>query len=710
MKIEGYKPSVDMGVSSGRVSVPQNALAYGVGGAGLDTINKGIGVVANVVQKQQDDEDRQVILDAMDLYNKGRYNIMYNDQTGLMHTKLDGSVGIADSFTEQEQKLRADILGNLKLHNKDNAAALNGMMNKSAFQGWEQVHQYQLKQADALVDVRYKNNVENMVELAQKDWNKPEVLDSLLDDTHLLANAAYGLKSDSKVLIDEKAKAAMGDIASAAITQAITTGDYKAAKAYQDKYGHYLSAAQRAAFDKVVLTKEIDEYSYNTAASLYDLYGDDEAAVMAALDKTYAFGGNTEGSVPTKEAFIAAIAGQESGGNYNAVNARTGASGKYQIMPENWGPWAREAGLPEGAEMTPENQENVARFKLGQYYDKYGARGAAIAWYAGEGALSYSQGALNRKQGNGDEPSINEYADSVLGRMGTAVEHKGQRLLNHQEKMEMLADYQRIREDKKRIERAEYDRLFDAVSSDIIRMKDSGTKYTDALQWAEQQAGADYKKLKNYKSAVKAIYGGYGKDGSGINGKGIGTAGRNKLYDMLKTKEFANKAVFLEYARLEGANDGDMDALNKGYDNYLKGEGYFKFNFENMVDEILGKVKLAKGTKDSTKAGLKDALILFVRDYRHKHNGTDPSDKEVLDAGAEALKTKVYGRYVTERSSWLWDSEKTLALSDAQLARAGIASVKRVEGTEDMYEVEYSDGRIGGVVNGAYLDDVAGGF
>lgn len=591
MKIEGYKPSVDMGVSSGRVSVPQNALAYGVGGAGLDAINKGIGVVANVVQKQQDDEDRQVILDAMDLYNKGRYNIMYNDQTGLMHTKLDGSVGIADSFTEQEQKLRADILGNLKLHNKDNAVALNGMMNKSAFQGWEQVHQYQLKQADALVDVRYKNNVENMVELAQKDWNKPEVLDSLLDDIHLLANAAYGLKSDSKVLIDEKAKAAMGDIASAAITQAITTGDYKAAKAYQDKYGHYLSAAQRAAFDKVVLTKEIDEYSYNTAASLYDLYGDDEAAVRAALDKTYAFDGNTEGSVP----------------------------------------------------------------------------------------------------------------------MGTAVEHKGQRLLNHQEKMEMLADYQRIREDKKRIERAEYDRLFDAVSSDIIRMKDSGTKYTDALQWAEQQAGADYKKLKNYKSAVKAIYGGYGKDGSDVNGKGIKETGCNKLYDMLKAGLFANKGELMDYARSIGANDADMDRLYKGYDNYLKGEGYFKFNFESMVDEILGKVKLAKGTKDSTKAGLKDALILFVRDYRHKHNGTDPSDKEVLDAGAEALKTKVYGRYVTDRG-WLWDSEKQLALSDAQLARAGIASVKRVEGTEDMYEVEYSDGRVGGVVNGAYLDSEAGGF
>lgn len=119
------------------------------------------------------------------------------------------------------------------------------------------------------------------------------------------------------------------------------------------------------------------------------------------------------------ESFISAISGQESGGNYEAVNDRTGASGKYQIMPENWPNWSQEAGLSSDAPMTPENQEKVARFKLKQLYDKYGARGAAIAWYGGEGAISYSDEAKNRKQGNGDEPSINEYADSILSRMGT---------------------------------------------------------------------------------------------------------------------------------------------------------------------------------------------------------------------------------------------------------------------------------------------------
>lgn len=158
------------------------------------------------------------------------------------------------------------------------------------------------------------------------------------------------------------------------------------------------------------------------------------SAVAAALDSRSRtadnFGENAvndalnagiAGAANGKEAFINAIAGQESGGDYNAVNGRTGAAGKYQIMPENWPAWAEEAGIGSDAEMTPENQEIVARFKLGQYYDKYGARDAAIAWYGGEGAINYSDEAKNRKQGNGNEPSINEYADSVMARMGAGV-------------------------------------------------------------------------------------------------------------------------------------------------------------------------------------------------------------------------------------------------------------------------------------------------
>lgn len=113
---------------------------------------------------------------------------------------------------------------------------------------------------------------------------------------------------------------------------------------------------------------------------------------------------------------MAAIGGQESGGNYNATNKDSGAQGKFQIMPGNWPSWSREAGLPAGAPRTPANQETVAKFKMQQYINMFGVRGAAEAWYGGPGAVGFSAAAKARKQGN--YPSIKEYADQVLARMG----------------------------------------------------------------------------------------------------------------------------------------------------------------------------------------------------------------------------------------------------------------------------------------------------
>lgn len=117
--------------------------------------------------------------------------------------------------------------------------------------------------------------------------------------------------------------------------------------------------------------------------------------------------------------FMRAIGQQESGGNYDLTNSDSGAAGKFQIMPENWSAWAKDAGLSPDAPMTPENQELVAKNKMQEYYNKFGNwRDVAIAWYAGEGAISFSEEAKNRPQySNGNRyPSINEYADSVMTR------------------------------------------------------------------------------------------------------------------------------------------------------------------------------------------------------------------------------------------------------------------------------------------------------
>jgi hypothetical protein len=144
-------------------------------------------------------------------------------------------------------------------------------------------------------------------------------------------------------------------------------------------------------------------------------------------DGVYRGGNPTDSFLPVKgnsfNAFMSAISGQESGGNYNARNSGSGAMGRFQVMPGNIsgpGGWDKEAlGYDISTSQfqnNPKLQDQIARYKLRQYYNQFGPRGAAIAWYAGPGAVRYSSASLNRSQRGG--PSINDYARSVLKRMG----------------------------------------------------------------------------------------------------------------------------------------------------------------------------------------------------------------------------------------------------------------------------------------------------
>jgi hypothetical protein len=116
--------------------------------------------------------------------------------------------------------------------------------------------------------------------------------------------------------------------------------------------------------------------------------------------------------------FMAAIAGQESGGlgdraRYSVVNAY-GAVGKYQVLKSNVPEWSRAA---LGYSITwqqfrdsPELQEKIVRHRLKKYFDKYGARGAASAWYSGNPDLHMS---TNPQPGG---PPIKKYVDDVIAR------------------------------------------------------------------------------------------------------------------------------------------------------------------------------------------------------------------------------------------------------------------------------------------------------
>jgi len=116
-----------------------------------------------------------------------------------------------------------------------------------------------------------------------------------------------------------------------------------------------------------------------------------------------------------------AIRGQESGGSYSATNP-SGASGAYQILRSNFegrgSGWDMEA---LGKDITyqqfmgsPAIQDQIARYKLGQYLKSRGAAGAAATWYGGDWGYKH----MYDKKPQAGYPSMYEYVMAILRRAG----------------------------------------------------------------------------------------------------------------------------------------------------------------------------------------------------------------------------------------------------------------------------------------------------
>lgn len=140
----------------------------------------------------------------------------------------------------------------------------------------------------------------------------------------------------------------------------------------------------------------------------------DDATGAASVE-----GSATASDVPFAK-FVNAIVGQESN-RYDDVNPRTGALGRYQVLPRYVGPWSREilnrTVTPGEFLRNPRIQDQVAIWKLRKLYDAYGPRGAAAAWYSGDAAR---QNDTRHNPKYPSEPSVAEYVAGVVAKMATA--------------------------------------------------------------------------------------------------------------------------------------------------------------------------------------------------------------------------------------------------------------------------------------------------
>ncbi|MFK3965673.1 phage tail length tape measure family protein [Ensifer adhaerens] len=121
------------------------------------------------------------------------------------------------------------------------------------------------------------------------------------------------------------------------------------------------------------------------------------SGATTTLGSLLGYGGaaNDNRSVGGISAYATAIQSIESSGNYGALGpvTRNGdrAYGAYQVMGNNIGPWSQAAlGRTMSASefLTDKGaQDAIFAHRFGGYVDKYGASGAAQAWFGGPGSV-----------------------------------------------------------------------------------------------------------------------------------------------------------------------------------------------------------------------------------------------------------------------------------------------------------------------------------
>lgn len=437
MKFSSYQPIVNPNtINPPAVQAPKDLEVYGTGGKEWTALAGAVGQATKVFAQKQDDEDAADVMDARNRIMTSLNEQLYGEQ-GLMTLGVGKNAkGLTDRVTQAIQDTSAEIA---KDYNPRVRYALKSTLNDNMLNyqriatGQENRERESTEQADyqAALNINTQN--------AGMTWDVVNALTNYENDTRRII-LAYGAKRGwtGEQIQSELMGAITKQVASAA-TAAITAGNYeRAAQILQVNRGKMDQNVYNQLYGSVKQKQDVAK-TYTTADDIVNQCWDpktgrfdwNKANELIKQNSYRNVGGQGMPGTSSKESFFAAIEGQESGGDSTAVSP-AGAVGIYQIMPDNWPSWSKEAGY-EGADPNDEAaQRAVGKYKLGQYYDKYGPAGAMVAWYAGEeNAKRYVKGETtdiwgrpwDAPQSNG--PSIQGYVDSVMSRLPAGEQNLG---------------------------------------------------------------------------------------------------------------------------------------------------------------------------------------------------------------------------------------------------------------------------------------------
>lgn len=716
MKLVSYEGEQKLNTVNGNVANTASAAAYGVDQQGLSNLSKAVGDLGNTMLQIQKQKEMTDVVNATNEFNAAMNDWMYNPDNGAMNRKGENALSIPVDYQLKVQELNKQIADKYNFKLKDSINAFNKIVDSDKTNTINNINKYvrgqyedsALKALDLNVQSIANNGVVN---------GSPDAFEQTMQQLSGSIKAQLTNLGYDENTIDVQVKKAQQNTAVTMIEKKIADDDLDGANKMinaaassglidEDKIMGYRQKVKKAS---VVLATS-DDAAIDEAIGQFDPHDPNllDKVTKALFDKGF---GKVAGAMgePTVENLKAAVMGQESGGNAGAVNARTGAYGLFQILPDNWPEWSAQAGIP-GADMSdPEAQKKVAAFKLGEYAQKYGVEGAFAAWYAGpangqrwkDGAPDAIDGNGNHyswdaPQGNGDEPSVRQYVQEVKSRLFNGGQPQEETAAQAQQRKDLIQ-----RNVATRIQN--------------LRRKEAQTVENQRAEVAEKVAAvvanggteADVLKVKQDYAATHSEYARAERDNLNRMQLSVNKAAQNAL----KAKENNVLGVKAAIANGQFKSQGELTnflgemgvyftpvqlkQIDDYYASYANGTGDFAPNMKGMKSTI---ESIAGRKIDGVEyQGVATAVYPKVQEYRNKY-GTDPSPAQMAEWGADAVSQQAIASTKTgefwgagRMSNFFGGKGASVTYTNAQLAANGMYGLYNTTGDDGEPYYVYKD-------------------
>lgn len=647
MRLESYNEEVKPNTGpSGGLQGSGSIDAYGGQIAnGLQVFQKGVNDLYNVQLKKIDNEMKLQQMNAETDYNNRIADLMYNDKTGLAYTTLQDASNSAEKFRQEEAKIREDISS--KIQFKRSQQGFIQHADQSWLQNNTKMESHEREQGDKYRDVSVANFITSSAKVAQLGYTKMDIVKSQLDNVYKKIDEIYGYEGEEAVRArkDKATEELLQGVLHVAGTeknnQAID-GIIDVAKdvgMMPEKYKKFEEAAKEFKVNAVL------EDEVKLRDVLAKNGNDAKKAALYMLEKENPL---KTGNM-SLDSFLNAVQGQESGGDPTAVNNKSGAYGLFQIMPENWPEWSKQAGVGDRPITDQEAYMKVVRHVLGGYFNKYGAEGALVAWFAGEqNAIRWVNGEPDAIDGNGNHyswdkedngggTSIRNYVKSTMSRITNS------HTMTDGEKADFLAKAeQRFTQIQAKIKR-EHEEAVRKRVRDINLMADEMERHGEspgAIAEAISSAASDDPDVK---AGVLGIAKSYRRQQESLNANAMKAGPANEAMIMeaaLGNADWNDINKLIEESGLHFSSEF-MSKLMKVMEHKANGTGPFDPHIGGYKKIVQDKLGYSNSDMEKLWLGAKLEASAFRNDFYDKH-GYYPSDEEMVDALVDATKTRKY--------------------------------------------------------------------